>query len=105
MVESAWFWMDQLYELMDSNSVVFPEWSSSSQRKKLEDLFVKSSDFAYIFGIDSVHFFVTCMPLIRKVMEEEITPRISLEEIKTTDTDSVKLKALKSEIASLIKKQ
>lgn len=104
LVESAWFWMDQLYALMDSDKESFSEWHESEQKAQLEKLYVKSADFAYIFGIDSIHFFVTCMPLIRKVMEEEITPRISLENLAVEETDSIKLKALKAEIAALIKK-
>lgn len=104
LVESAWFWMDQLYELMESEKESFPEWQESAQKKQLEELYIKPTDLAYIFGIDSVHFFVTCMPLMRKVIEEEILSRTSFEEIEAKETDASPLKELKIEIRSLIKK-
>ena len=104
LVESAWFWMDQLYELLNTNAEAFTDWQESDQKKQLKALLVEPADFAYTFGIDSFYFFVLCMPLIRKVIEEDITGRVKMSEIAIADTDSEAAKAIKTEIYLLIKK-
>jgi hypothetical protein len=104
LVESAWFWMDQLYELLNSNPETFASWQASDQKKELTALLIKPEDFTYIFGIESYYFFVTCMPLIRKCIEEDITPRLKLEELSIAEEDIQTLKDIKKEISQFIKK-
>lgn len=104
LVESAWFWMDQLYELLNANAEAFTDWQESDQKKQLKALLVEPADFTYTFGIDSFYFFVLCMPLIRKVIEEDITGRIKLSDIAIAAQDSEALKAIKSEINLFVKK-
>lgn len=104
LVESAWFWMDQLYELLNLETETFTDWKDSEQKKQLDALFVKPEDFTYIFGIDSFYFFVLCMPLIRKVIDEDVTCRIKLSDITISETDPDTTKVIKAEINLLIKK-
>lgn len=104
LVESAWFWMDQLYELLNLETETFADWKDSEQKKQLDALFVKPEDFTYIFGIDSFYFFVLCMPLIRKVIDEDVTCRIKLSDITVSETDPDTTKVIKAEINLLIKK-
>ncbi len=104
LVESAWFWMDQLYELLNTHTEVFTEWQESSQKKQLKSLYVTSDDFRYIFGVESTHFFVSSMPLIRKTIDEDIACRADLDEVKILEADTSAVKALKNEISALIKK-
>lgn len=104
LVESAWFWMDQLYELLNTETEIFADWQTSEQKKQLDALYVKPDDFTYIFGIDSFYFYVLCMPLIRKAIDEDVTGRIILTDLTVADTDSETIKALKAEITLLLKK-
>jgi len=104
LVESAWFWMDQLFELLNVTTEVFTDWQDSDQKKQLKALLVEPADFTYTFGIDSFYFFVLCMPLIRKVIDEDITGRIKMSDIAITDEDSEVLKTIKSELNLLVKK-
>lgn len=104
LVESAWFWMDQLFELLNDEKEIFTEWQTSVQKKQMDSLFIKPEDFTYIFGIDSYYFFSLCGPLIRKCIEEDIIPRVKLTDIEIAEVDSEDLKVIKNEISLFIKK-
>ncbi|MDZ4058700.1 MAG: DUF6712 family protein, partial [Bacteroidales bacterium] len=104
LVESAWFWMDQLYDLLNTHPNRFSEWQVSTHKKQLDSLYVTTDDFRYIFGVESTHFFVSSMPLIRKTIEEDIAARVDLDEVKILEADTSAVKVLKNEISALIKK-
>ena len=104
LIESAWFWMDQLYAILEENKEAFSAWPESSQYKQLKSLIVTKDDFTYQFGIESTYFFATCAPLIRKSIEEDISPRIAINDLQIVDTDTEQVKILKGEILSMAKK-
>lgn len=104
LVESAWFWMDQLYQILEENKEVFEAWQDSVQYKQLKSLIVTVDDFAYQFGIDSNYFFATCAPLIRRSIDEDITPRVVIEDLQVDEADADQVRTLKGDILSLIKK-
>lgn len=104
LIETAWFWMDNLIDTIESASDDFPSWNASEEKKRISDVIIASSDFAFIYGIDSMYFFMKCAPLARKVVDEDITPRVKISNLAIHESDSPEVLKIKSETMLLLKK-
>lgn len=104
LIETAWFWMDNLIEIIASATNDFPTWSESEEKKRISDVIITSSDFAFIYGIDSMYFFMKCTPLARKVIDEDISPRVKISNLTINENDASDIIKIKQEAMILLKK-
>jgi len=76
LIKTAWFWMSVLYGILNEHPEAFSDWEDSGQNKSLKELPVGPADFEYWYGVKDNYFLIKVAPLIRRVYNDEIMPRM-----------------------------
>jgi hypothetical protein len=80
LITTAWFWMNQLIEFLDSHPDDFPEWAASAGREALNGLPVGLSDFNKWVGVAMAggEYFMMCVGwIVREVWIDCVCSRFA----------------------------
>lgn len=88
-VDYGYSYLDVVITELDNNDV--KEWQESAQKQAISKLFITSTDFCELGGIDNRYFFFRIRNVIRDVTDDEIYPRYTPEKITNMDDRGVRL--------------
>lgn len=78
LITTAWFWMNQLIRLMDSDSEKFNDWHDSDMKKTRDKLPVSLSDFTLYVGLSTSggeYFIISSAWIIREAYTDCLLSR------------------------------
>ena len=74
LINTAWFWHNQLLEEMNANSEVYTTWKDSDEQKAIAELPIGVKDFSAWVGVNSSYFVANCRWIIREIYEDTFKP-------------------------------
>lgn len=75
LINGAWFWMNELIELMNSNVEKFTDWKESDAKKEYDLIPVKAADFKKWIGVSDEYFMLCASGIIREVWTDCVLSR------------------------------
>ena len=88
LINTAWFWMGKLIDVLNRDPENFKEWADSEQKKDLDELPISVQDFNRWLGINNLYFIIRVRWIIREVWMDNVEPRFG-EVIDTRSRDKV----------------
>ena len=81
LISDGWFWLNQLFALLNANADAFEDWKDSDQKKAFDDLPITINDFQKWVGVSDESFMIFAMWLIREVWNECVLSRFTAEKV------------------------
>lgn len=75
LINTAWFWMGKLIDVLNQEPENFKEWADSEQKKDLDELPISVQDFNRWLGINNLYFMIRVRWIIREVWMDNVEPR------------------------------
>jgi len=76
LISDAWFWLNQLFALLNDYIEYFPDWKNAEQRIALGEIPVDIADFERFVGVKDDIFMIFARWIIREVWHECVLSRI-----------------------------
>ena len=96
LITDGWFWLNQLFALLNENVELFPDWKNAQQRKDLADLPIDISDFEKWVGVKDGLFMLFARWIIREVWIECVHSRIDAETVQNKEKFVVRDSAVRA---------
>jgi hypothetical protein len=96
-ISLAWFWINNLIDYLNANPADFPDWTSSNEKKNLDELQINLSDFEKWIGLTTggMYFMINVSGIIREVWNDCVCSRIKLPVKNDTITRAVCYEVMK----------
>lgn len=88
LINTAWFWMGKLIDVLNQELENFEEWANSEQKKDLDELPISVQDFNRWLGINNLYFMIRVRWIIREVWMDHVESRFG-EQVHETLRDKV----------------
>jgi hypothetical protein len=75
LINTAWFWFNELIAIMNDNPESFTEWKSSDRRQLVDALEITYAEFNRWFETGSWYFFIKARYIIQEVIHDDVNPR------------------------------
>ena len=75
LINTAWFWMGKLIDVLNRDPDNFKEWTDSGQKQELDELPISVQDFNRWLGINNLYFMIRVRWIIREVWMDSVEPR------------------------------
>ena len=73
---AAWFWLNRLIRLLNTNPDIFTAWAESDERELMNDLPVGIGAFERYVGVSDPTFLLYAGWIVREVWHEEVESRL-----------------------------
>jgi len=87
LISDAWFWLNELVELLNSNTAKFLDWKDSAAKKEIDSMPLKIQDLEKYVGVSALVFMMYAGWIIREVYSECI---LSRQKADATISDKMK---------------
>lgn len=83
LINTTWFWYNELFTELNSSKQNYPEWHASEEKKTLDALPITSKDFERWVGVESPYFVSNIRWIIQEIYKDQIIPRGITEKTDT----------------------